>query len=112
MNTSVHFENRRSAGDILAQKLVEKFERLKVPYIFTGYEYYKNNADLTKIAFELLKKNKDDTSSYLRFFPDFTTVGKSKSVFVECKNSTGIEKDCYYNYKNMQESNKMKSFVF
>lgn len=112
MSTLVHFEARRNAGDILAQKLVEQFERYKVPYIPTGYEYYKNNDDLNKIAFKMLKKNKDSNSSYLRYFPDFTTVGNTKSVFVECKNSTGIEKDCYYNYKNMQESNNTNIVLY
>jgi hypothetical protein len=112
MNTLVHFEARRSAGDILAQKLVEQFERLKIPYIYTGYEYFDNNTDLTRIAFSLLKKNKDGNSSYLRFFPDFTTVGNTKSLFVECKNSTGIEKDCYYNYKNMQEFNNTNIVLY
>jgi hypothetical protein len=112
MNTLVHFEARRSAGDILAQKLVEQFERLKIPYISTGYEYFNNNTDLTRIAFSLLKKNKDGNSSYLRFFPDFTTVGNTKSLFVECKNSTGIEKDCYYNYKNMQEFNNTNIVLY
>jgi len=105
MSTSAHFEARLKAGNSLASKLISQFENYKIPYIPTGYEHFQNISELTTIAFSLLKKNKDDNSAFLRFFPDFTTVGTLKSVFVECKASTGIEKDCYFAYKNMQESN-------
>lgn len=112
MNTSAHFNARLSAGDALVNKLISQFESNLVPYIPTGYEHFQNKSQLTTIAFELLKKNKDSNSAFLRFFPDFTTVGNNRSVFIECKASSGIEKQCYYAYKNMQDSNDANIILY
>lgn len=112
MNTSAHFNARLSAGDALVNKLISQFESNLVPYIPTGYEHFQNKSQLTTIAFELLKKNKDSNSAFLRFFPDFTTVGNNRSVFIECKASSGIEKQCYYAYKNMKDSNDANIILY
>lgn len=93
------FKNRIQQGKELEEYLNNFLIENKIAFFNTGYEFYKSNYG----AFELLKTLKDNTSNFIRYYPDKTLVGK-KSILIEVKNSTGLEKQCYDNYLNLNNS--------
>ena len=93
------FQNRIQQGKELEEYLNNFLIENKIAFFNTGYEFYKSNYG----AFELLKTLKDNTSKFIRYYPDKTLVGK-KSILIEVKNSTGLEKQCYDNYLNLHNS--------
>ena len=94
-----------------AQELINKvkyfLDENNIPYFETGYEFLlsKNN------AVGEIKKLNDETSEFIRYYPDLCIVLKKNSILLEAKNSTGIEKNCYYNYSKLKETQNIKIVI-
>jgi len=88
------FDKRIEKGKDLYLTVKKILDDYKIPYFETGYE------NLTNIngAKNLIIKNKDKTSEFIRFYPDMLLVFWNRSFLLEIKNSSGIEKECYENY--------------
>lgn len=94
------FKKRIEYSDILTDFFNDFLKENKISYFESGYEFYKSNED----ALNKIKYKKDITSKFIRYYPDYTIVTKNKSILIDVKNSSGIEKECYENYKNLQSS--------
>ena len=94
------FKKRIEYADILTDFFNDFLKENKISYFESGYEFYKSNQE----ALEKIKFKNDVTSKFIRYYPDYTIVGKNKSILIDAKNSSGIEKECYENYKNLEYS--------
>ena len=91
------FKKRIEYADILTDFFNDFLKENKISYFESGYEFYKSNQE----ALEKIKFKNDVTSKFIRYYPDYTIVGKNKSILIDVKNSSGIERECYENYKNL-----------
>jgi hypothetical protein len=99
-------EIRGSKGDELVKKIKTYLDDNKIAYIETGYEFLNiRNEDAGNI-----KRLHDSAAKFIRYYPDFC-IYKDKSVFLEAKNSTGIEKECYEHYINLYEKFNLKILI-
>lgn len=87
------FNQRKDKGKELTDYLVNFLKIENIPYFESGYEFYKDYNNASEI-----RNLKDETSKFVRYYPDYTIVGKNKTVFIEVKNSSGIEKECFDHY--------------
>lgn len=94
------FDKRIEYSDILTNFFNDFLKENKISYFESGYEFYKSNHE----AIKNIKFKNDLTSKFIRYYPDYTIVGKNKSILIDAKNSSGIEKECYENYKNLEYS--------
>jgi hypothetical protein len=94
------FKKRIEYSDILTNFFNDFLKENKISYFESGYEFYKSNEN----AVNKIKYKKDITSKFIRYYPDYTIVGKNKSILIDVKNSSGIERECYENYKNLESS--------
>lgn len=94
------FEKRKSKGDLLQEEFKQFLDDNNIPYFLSGYEY------LTSVgnAFNKVKTNSDLTSFFIRHYPDMSIIFKDKSILVEIKNSSGIEKEAYINYLSLHNN--------
>lgn len=91
------FERRKQKGQELQDSLIEKLHELQIDYFLSGYE----NMHGSKNARFIIQKNSDSVSRFIRYYPDISVIKPDKSVLIEVKNSTGIEKDCYETYMSL-----------
>jgi len=103
MNT---FKHRIEKGNELLYYLHSYLELNNIAFYNSGYEYTSGSTK-NKIA-----KLNDNTSKFIRFYPDSTIVGERQSCLVESKNSTGIEKDCYESYLALKEKHGVNILLF
>jgi len=89
------FSKRKNKSEELTMYLNNFLTNNKISYFESGYEFYKS----IQSANDKIKILKDNTSKFVRYYPDFTFVGKEKTILIEVKNSSGIEKECFENYK-------------
>ena len=101
-----NFKNRTIKAEELVKKIKEFLDSNKIAYIETGYEFLVNRNDFTN----RIKKINDSTSKFIRYLPDICIYEK-RSVFLEAKNSTGIEKDCYDNYISLSQNLNIKIII-
>ena len=94
------FNKRKEKSKELTDYFVKFLNLNKISYYESGYEFYKDNHNAT----EKIKYLKDNTSEFVRYYPDFTIVGQHKSLLIEAKNSSGIEKKCYNNYLTLVQN--------
>lgn len=87
------FNKRINKSKYLTDYLDYYLKKQNISYFESGYEFYKEYNNAFKI-----KYFNDLTSKFIRYYPDYTIVGKNKSVLIEVKNSSGIEKECFDNY--------------
>ena len=87
------FDKRRNKAKYLTDYLDNYLIEQNIPYFESGYEFYKEYNNAFKISYL-----KDTTSQFVRYYPDYTIVGKDKTILIEVKNSSGIEKECFKNY--------------
>lgn len=91
------FEKRKNKGDLLQEEFKNFLDENNIPYFLSGYEYLTSGSN----AFNKIKTNSDLTSFFIRHYPDMSIVFKDKSILVEIKNSSGIEKEAYKNYLSL-----------
>lgn len=91
------FEKRKNKGDLLQEEFKSFLDDNNIPYFLSGYEYLTSGSN----AFNKIKTNLDLTSFFIRHYPDMSIVFKDKSILVEIKNSSGIEKEAYKNYLSL-----------
>lgn len=91
------FDKRLNKGQELNDFFNDFLVNNKLSYIESGYEFNKDYYN----AINLIKNKNDKTSKFVRYYPDKTLTGKSKSILIEVKNSSGIEKECYENYLSL-----------
>ena len=94
------FNKRTEKSKELTDYFVNFLNLNKISYYESGYEFYKDTHNAT----EKIKYLKDNTSEFIRYYPDFTIVGEHKSLLIEAKNSSGIEKKCYNNYLSLVQN--------
>jgi hypothetical protein len=94
------FKKRKEYSNVLTNYFNDFLYENKISYFESGYEFYKSNED----ALEKIKFKNDVTSKFIRYYPDYTIVGKNKCILIDAKNSSGIEKECYDNYKLLESS--------
>ena len=102
------FEERRAKGEELLNFFINFCEKNNVEFLKSGYEFIAG----TEYGHDNLKRLNDSTSIFIRHYPDITFVGKHRSILIEVKNSSGIEKDCYENYLSLQINNKANVLLF
>lgn len=95
-----NFEIRKQKANILMDELIKILDEKNIPYFISGYEYLisKNNAK------DKIIKLHDNTSEFVRFYPDMTLIINNNTLLAEVKNSTGIEKNCFNNYLSLSEN--------
>lgn len=101
------FKERLNKGKILQEYLENFLKENYIPYAKTGYENLISEYNFSNITF-----NKDATSEFIRFYPDYATVFKGKSFLIEVKNSTGIEYNCYKTYNVLVEKLNITLLLF
>lgn len=99
------FDERRRKGDELVSVVKNILKQKNIPYINSGYENLANTFGSDRIKFM-----KDNTSYFIRHYPDFSLILK-ESLLLEVKNSSGIEKQCYYNYLKLSTDLKLNVCV-
>ena len=93
------FKNRLVKGAELQQILIEHLNKAGVEYLLSGYEHLIGSRD----ARDVITKNSDGVSLFIRHYPDVSVVKPGRSVLIEVKNSSGIERDCYSTYLALQD---------
>jgi hypothetical protein len=93
------FEIRKKKSDELTDYFNKFLSDNKISFFESGYEFYKSLEN----ANDKIKKLNDNTSKFVRYYPDFTYIGKDKTILIEVKNSSGIEKECFENYKMLED---------
>jgi len=78
----------------LQRELVEYLDEQGVEYLLSGYEHLLGSDK----ARDLITRNRDAVSLFVRHYPDVSVVKPGRSVLIEVKNSSGIERDCYETY--------------
>ena len=81
------FEIRKNKSDELTDYVNEFLSENKISFFESGYEFYKSLQN----ANDKIKKLNDNTSKFVRYYPDFTYIGKDRTILIEVKNSSGIE---------------------
>lgn len=94
------FEKRKLKSEELVNRFCTYLTDNSIPFLKSGYEF---NVSVNN-GFESIRTLTDSTSKFVRYYPDITMIRKDKSVLVEVKNSTGIEKECWDNYKSLQDN--------
>lgn len=94
------FEKRKLKSEELVNRFCTYLTYNRIPFLKSGYEF---NISVNN-AFDSIRTLTDSTSKFVRYYPDITMIRKDKSILVEVKNSTGIEKECWDNYKNLQDN--------
>jgi len=92
------FEKRLAKGAELQQELIDFLDANGVQYLLSGYEHLKGSDD----AMRIIRRNNDGGSLFIRHYPDVSVIKPDRSVLIEVKNSTGIEKECYEAYKALR----------
>ena len=87
------FDERINKSKYLTDYLDKYLQEESISYFESGYEFYKEHNRAFQIKFL-----KDCTSQFVRYYPDYTIVGKNKTILIEVKNSSGIERECFRNY--------------
>lgn len=93
------FKKRLNKGIELQNKVIDFLNQHNIEYILSGYEHLNGS----KNAKSEIKYRKDKTSLFIRHYPDISLIHKGGSCLIEVKNSSGIEKNCYYNYLNLKQ---------
>lgn len=94
------FNKRVLKSEELVNRFCTYLTDNSIPFLKSGYEF---NVSVNN-GLEIIRNMTDVTSKFVRYYPDFTMMRRDKSVLVEVKNSTGIEKECWDNYKTLQDS--------
>jgi hypothetical protein len=102
------FEQRLNKGQQLIDEFKKFLEDNNIDYLNTGYESLISHGDARK----RIIYNKDNTSFFIRHYPDLSIVYKQKSILVKVKNSSGIEKNCYENYLKLKNNMMIDVFLF
>ena len=93
------FKERLNKGKKLEDYLKKYLDDNNIDYFNTGYEGLVSS----KNARNKIRFSKTDTSFFVRHYPDVTMSSNKDSFLIEIKNSSGIEKDCFENYKALSE---------
>lgn len=88
------FEKRLAKGAELQQHLIAFLDRNGVQYLLSGYEHLVGSEKARRI----ITRNNDAGSLFIRHYPDVSVIKPDRSVLIEVKNSTGIEKECFEAY--------------
>jgi len=102
------FERRLKKGSELQKKVIEEIEALGYSFFLTGYE----NLIGSKDSFKEIRRNDDETSEFIRFYPDLSIILKDFSVLLEVKNSSGIERSAFENYTKLQKDLGLNVFLY
>lgn len=94
------FNKRANKGKALYNWFTDWLRENGISFYESGYENLisHNNAD------KVIKFNEDKTSKFIRFYPDISLIFEGKSILIDIKNSTGIEKDCFDNYTFLSDT--------
>lgn len=102
------FEARLGKGKELQDYFINYLKENNINFLLSGYEH-QSGSDQAK---DKIKRAKDLTSFFVRHYPDTTLISVNKSVLVEIKNSSGIEKDCYDTYLSLCENLSLNVLLF
>lgn len=93
------FENRKNKGEVLLNDFIQYLNNNKIPFVHYGYEIIWNTTELRN----QLLNYKNTASKLMRFNPDLIIHLKNNCFFCEVKNSSGIEKECFAYYFEIQK---------
>lgn len=102
------FETRLKKGQELHNYLISFLQENGIEYILSGYEHL----DASKGAMKQITKMNDETSQFVRHYPDVTVILPQKSYLIEVKNSSGIERDCYIRYMKLVKEMHLVVLLF
>ncbi|MCE5329383.1 hypothetical protein LLG07_03490 [bacterium] len=102
------FDERIKKANQLQNEVIKFLDENNIEYILSGYEYLKSSIN----GRQLITKNNDKTSLFIRHYPDITLIYKDKSCLLEIKNSSGIEKHCYDNYLSLAKMLNINVFLY
>lgn len=102
------FETRLKKGQELHDYLISFLQDNGIEYILSGYEHL----DASKGARNQITRMSDETSQFVRHYPDVTVILPQKSYLIEVKNSSGIERDCYIRYMKLVEDMHLVVLLF
>lgn len=94
------FDRRLAKGAELQKALIDFLDNAGVEYLLSGYERLIGSSNARKIV----TRNTDSVSLFIRHYPDISVVKPDRSVLIEVKNSSGIERDCYSTYLSLKNS--------
>jgi hypothetical protein len=102
------FQKRKSKSEELVNEFHDILIAKNIPFFKSGYEFnqHENN------ALDKIKYLTDPTSKFIRFYPDVTVIQQKKSLLVEVKNSSGIEKDCWFSYLSLSRNLGVDIFLY
>jgi hypothetical protein len=93
------FKERTEKGKIAISKFIEKLETKNISYAHTGYEDWVATSEF----YDQIKNIHTHSSNRIRFFPDLSIIYKGETFLIEIKNSSGIEKECYETYLDLEK---------
>lgn len=93
------FKERIEKGKIAISKFIKKLESRNIPYAYTGYEDWVATPEF----YSEIRNIHTDSSNRIRFFPDLSIIYKGETFLIEIKNSSGIEKECYETYLDIEK---------
>jgi hypothetical protein len=102
------FDERVIKGKYLIDDFIVFLKENEIDYILSGYEYLTGSSQSKSKVI----KNNNETSLFIRHYPDIAIVFDLKSFLVEVKNSSGIEKDCYINYMKLRQEMNLDVWLF
>lgn len=102
------FNERIKKAMTLQNEVIKFLDDNNIQYILSGYEYLKSSMN----GRELITKNNDKTSIFIRHYPDVSLIYKNKSCLLEIKNSSGIEMECFNNYLSLSNELNINVFLY
>ena len=102
------FERRCAKGAELQQHLLEYLDDAGVQYLLSGYEHLSGSDN----ARQIITRNSDGVSLFIRHYPDVSVIKPGRSVLIEVKNSSGIERECFNAYLALNQDLNLHLLLF
>lgn len=99
-------EQRFQYSEFAVEQFLKLLSDRKIDYGLSGRELLNCSSDFQN----LLNRLQDDTSTFMRYFPDVITATERGSSLVEVKRGKSIERNAYNAYRLLQDT--MRCIVY
>jgi hypothetical protein len=105
---SADFSIMLAKGDRHQKTLIDFMELSGVPYMLAGQEHRPATPEMR----ERMRAGTDRLSRRTRFYPDLIVYVGDRPIFVEPKNSTGIERECFRAYLEIEQEYEQPFWLY
>lgn len=102
------FDKRALKGSELQLEFVSWLNDNGINYLLSGYEHQNGSEN----ARGIITKQSNNTSLFVRHYPDTTIITINHTILIEVKNSSGIEKQCYDTYMSLKNGMGLNVLLF